>query len=78
MRMEMMGRGSIGLDLGDDLATQDFLGKLSAITGGDEPVPGESLLDQLQLRGEVNAGLGLKTVNDFMTIAVKENELDAS
>lgn len=76
--MEMMGRGSIGLDLGNDLATQDLLGKLSAITGRDEPVPVVSFLYQLQLRGEVNTGLSLKAVNDFMTFAVKENELDTS
>lgn len=78
IRMEMMGRGSIGLDLGNDLATQDLLGKLPAITGRDEPVPAVALLDQLQLRGEVNAGLCLKTVDYFMAVAIKENELDTS
>lgn len=73
-----MGRCCVSLDFGDDIAAQYFLRKLSAVPGGDEMVPGILLLDQMQLRGEVDGCLGLKAVNYPMIFTIEKHEFDAS
>jgi len=73
-----MGRGGVGLDLGDHIAAQYLLRQLPAIPGRDETIPAVLLLDQTQLRGEIDGGLGLKTVDYLPGFTIEQYEFDAA
>jgi hypothetical protein len=51
---------------------------LSAVTGRDKAIPAVLFLDQAQLGGEVDGGLGLEALDYLMGFTVEKDEFDAA